>query len=166
MPTDRLRLRVADASDRGAVRAFFTRLSADTIRARYLSPLSSLDGTPGERELDRLLERGSAEHVVVLAVDGTQVRGIAEFVAEDDQGAEIAFVVEDAFQGRGIGRRLVQQLELLARQRGIVAFTGDLAYGNTRAAALLRGTGRRLQMLGGYGALRFRLPLQPQAGGA
>ena len=112
--------------------------------------------------LDRLLERDPAEHVVVLAIGGRQVRGIAEFVTEDDRDAEIAFVVEDAFQGRGIGRRLVHRLEQLARERGIVAFTGDMAYGNTRAAALLRGTGQRLQMLGGNGTLRFRLPLEPR----
>jgi len=161
MPTERLRVRRAHPSDRGELRAFLSRLSPGTVRARYLSQVSRMDGLLGERELDRLLEGGPAEHVVLLAVEGTQVRGVAEFVAEDDRRAEIAFVVEDAFQGRGIARRLVRRLEQLARERGIVAFTGDVAYGNTRATGLLRGTGHRLQMLGGSGGLRFRLPLEP-----
>ena len=41
-------------------------------------------------------------------------------------------------------------------------FTGDVAYGNTSATALLRGTGHRLQMLSGSGALRFRLPSEAE----
>ena len=159
-------MRVAEDGDRGAVRAFLDRLSASTIRARYLSPATRLVGALGDRELKRLMERDAARHVVVLAVDGTDVRGVGEFVTEDVGAAEVAFVVEDAFQGHGIGRRLVRRLDELARERGIRSFTGDVAYGNVRAAALLRGTGRRLQMLSGSGGVRFRLLLEAQAGGA
>ena len=75
------------------------------------------------------------------------------------QRAELALVVEDAFQRCGIGRSLLRQLERLARKRGIRAFTGDMAYGNARMLALLRGTGRGFQTQLGYGSLRFQLPL-------
>ena len=111
MPTECVRLRLAQASDRAALQAFLSRLSPATLHARYLTPVSSMDGLRGDRELDRLLDGDSAAHVVLLALDGEHVRGVAEFVAEDARSAEIAFVVEDAFQGRGIGRRLVRRLE-------------------------------------------------------
>jgi GNAT superfamily N-acetyltransferase len=141
------------------VRAFFDRLSPSTVQARYLSPPRSLAGEAGDPELKRLLDRNAAEHVVVLAVEGREVRGIGEFIDEDAQRAELALVVEDAFQRCGIGRSLLRQLERLARKRGIRAFTGDMAYGNARMLALLRGTGRGLQMQLGYGSLQFQLPL-------
>ena len=156
----RLQFRLARGDDRGAVRAFLDRLSPSTVQARYLSPPRSLAGEAGDPELKRLLDRNAAEHVVVLAVDGPEVRGIGEFIPEHVERAELALVVEDAFQRCGIGRSLLRQLERLARKRGIQAFTGDIAYGNARALALLRGTGRRLQTQFSYGSLQFQLVLE------
>ena len=156
----RLHFRLARPGDRGAVRAFLDRLSPSTVQARYLSPPRSLAGPAGEPELTRLLERNAADHMVVLAVDGSGVRGIGELVAEHERRAELALVVEDAFQGCGIGRSLFRSLEQLALTRGIRAFTGDIAYGNARMLALLRGTGHRLQTQLGYGSLQFRLLLE------
>src|SRR5438132_890417 len=71
-----VRFRVARAGDRSAVRAFLDRLSPSTVQARFLSPARSLTGLLGDHELKRLFDRNEAEHVVVLAVDGTEIRGI------------------------------------------------------------------------------------------
>lgn len=151
-----MHFRQARTSDRSAIRSFFDRLSPATVQARYLSPLG---GLWRDRELRRTLERNEAEHFVVLAVQETEVRGIGEFVAVLDKRADVGLVVEDAFQGRGIGRSLFQSLERLAVERGIRAFTGDVAYGNARAVAILRGTGRKLQIQVSYGTLQFALQL-------
>ena len=157
----RMQLRLAQPGDRVAVRAFLARLSPGTVQARFLSSSMSLAGPSGDRELNRTLERNEAEHVVVLAIDGAEIRGIGEFFRERGDRADLGLVVEDAFQGRGIGRSLFCKLEELALERGIRAFTGDMAYGNARAGALLRGAGRRLRTQAGHGAVRFTLPLEP-----
>jgi GNAT superfamily N-acetyltransferase len=95
--------------------------------------------------------------VVVLAVDGGAVRGIGEFIEERADGAELALVVEDEFQGRSVGAALFRTLRQLALERGIRAFTGDVSYANRRALRLLHGTGRKVETDVGYGSLRFRL---------
>jgi GNAT superfamily N-acetyltransferase len=154
-----MRLRIARARDRLAVRAFLDRLSPATIQGRYLSQHTSLSGLVGDREVARMLDGNAARHVVLLAVQGAEVRGIGEFVGDPVKGAEVSLVVEDAFQGRGVGRRLLRKLEQLALRRGIRAFTGDLAYSNTRMLALLHGSGRRLQLTSTYGSQYFRLQL-------
>jgi GNAT superfamily N-acetyltransferase len=120
----------------------------------------SLAGPVGDRELARMLERNEAEHVVMLAVDGAEIRGIGEFRNEGVDRAGLGLVVEDAFQGRGIGRLLLRTLEQLALERRIRAFTGDMAYGNARAVALLCATGRPLQLRAGGGGVRFALQLE------
>jgi GNAT superfamily N-acetyltransferase len=153
------RVRCAGAGDRAALRAFLDRLSLRTVQARYLSPPVALSGPLADRELERILGRNEAQHTVMLAVDGAAIRGVGEFLAEQVDRAELALVVEDAFQGRGIGRSLLRTLEQLARARGIRAFTGDIAHDNSRAAAMLRRTGRQLQLQVGYGSLRFSLSL-------
>ena len=153
----RLRYRALRASDRAAIVAFFGRLSPETVRARYFSSVR-LSGPFGERELARLFEPAGGAHMVVVATQGTAVRGIAEFVAEDARRGEVAVVVEDAVQGRGVGRCLMSRLRRAALEHGIEVFTGDVAYGNARVTALLRRAGR-LRMQLDYGSVRFSLEL-------
>jgi GNAT superfamily N-acetyltransferase len=155
----RLPLRAGRAADRAAVRAFLHRLSPSTLRTRYLSPHETVAEPWGERELDRLLDPHDGKHMVVLALDGAEVRGIGEYVEERAGEAELALMVEDRFQGRRVGRALMGSLQQLAHARGICAFYGDVAYGNWRMLALLRGAGGALRTEQNYGSLRFQLRL-------
>jgi GNAT superfamily N-acetyltransferase len=154
-----VQLRAALAGDRSALRAFLERLSPTTVQLRYLRPAGKLADTVADLELNRILDARPSDHVVVLAVDGEDVRGVGEFIREQPNQAELALVVEDDFQGHGIGRALFCRLEQLAHDRGIVAFTGDIAHNNQRIIRFLRGTGRALRTYFGYGSLRFDLEL-------
>ncbi|MFN8636161.1 MAG: GNAT family N-acetyltransferase [Chloroflexota bacterium] len=153
-------LRAIQTEDHAAVRAFLDRLSPSTVRSRYLHSSMKLAGPSGEREITRLLADHAGKHVVVLAVDGAEIRGIGELFNLPLERADVGLVVEDGFQGRGIGRDLLQALIQVARKQGIRALTGDMAYGNERAVALLRGTGRQLQLRVGGGGVQFSLLLQ------
>jgi GNAT superfamily N-acetyltransferase len=51
--------------------------------------------------------------------------------------AEIALAVEDCWQGRGIGSRLVRTLAAYARRRGFTTFIAEVMYDNDRVLALL-----------------------------
>lgn len=142
------------------MRAFLHRLSAPTLRARYLGSPGGQPDAWQEGELDRLLDAGSGGHTVLLALDGADVRAVGEFFERPRHAAEVALVVEDAYQGRCMGQSVLRRLELLARARGIRTFTGDVAYGNLAALAVLRGSGRTLHTQIGYGSLRFELLLE------
>src|ERR1044071_8580462 len=106
LPDMAVQLRAALAADRGALRAFLERLSPATVQLRYLRPAGKLQDSVADLELNRILNGSPSDHVVVLAVDGETVRGVGEFIREQQQvgQAELALVVEDAFQGHGIGR--------------------------------------------------------------
>jgi GNAT superfamily N-acetyltransferase len=152
---------MTEAVDRDAVRAFLERLSPSTVKARYLSSWTSFAGPMGDLEVRRLLERSRPDHVVLVARSGGQIRAMGEF-AIDPSGhrAELGLVVEDEFQGRGVGRLLYGRLEQVARRRGVSAFTGDIAHGNERMLRLLRRTGRHLHVRPEYGGLRFTLAFE------
>jgi GNAT superfamily N-acetyltransferase len=152
--------RVASPTDRRAVRAFLERLSPNTIRARYMTAWTTLSAAAAERESRRLLDRDPDRHVVLLVSDGTEVRGIGEFVIEEPGRAELALVVEDAFQRRGIGRQLFRRLEELASRRGIKTFTADVAGSNLPAQNLLHRAGRPIHGQFDAGQLRFTLWLE------
>jgi ribosomal protein S18 acetylase RimI-like enzyme len=126
-----------------------------------LSAWTKLTDVLNDDETRRLLDTHQSR-VVLVAVDGPNVRGIGEFAIHDTaRQAEIALVVEDAFQHRGIGSRLYRALELLACQRGISAFTGDVHVANHRVLAMLQRIGRPLRTQLGFAGVRFVLSLAP-----
>ena len=47
-----------------------------------------------------------------------------------DTTAELAFVVEEDYQGLGIARRLLRHLGIIAREQGITTFTAEVLFQN------------------------------------
>jgi ribosomal protein S18 acetylase RimI-like enzyme len=150
-------VRIAHPKDRRAVLRFLERLSPATVQSRYLSAWSTFSSAAAERETRRLLDRDPDRHVVIVAIDGDEIRGIGEFVVEQPGRAEVALLVEDAFQHRGIGRSLFRRLRELAIRRGISTFTAEVAGSNFRMQELFRRSGIRLHAHFCSGQLRFTL---------
>jgi GNAT superfamily N-acetyltransferase len=147
------------AGDRSAVSAFLQRLSTATTHARYLGP-KLFEGLSLEREVRRL-QPGNRAHTVLIALEDGQARGIGEYFvsAAAADSAEVALMVEDAYQGRGIGTALFMELERHALGRGIRAFTGEVANDNYRVLSMLRSIDRPLAMQLGYGSTHFEMTL-------
>ena len=55
--------------------------------------------------------------------------------------AEVAFAVEDAYQDKGIGTSLIQQLANAARDNGITFFEADVLAGNEQMMDVFRDYG-------------------------
>ena len=140
---DAIVLRPLHHGERSAVLEVFAGLSERSRRLRFLGSKPRLL----EREVDWLDDVGCCGREAVVAVDpanGATV-GIARFVRDSDAPeAEIAFEVVDEWQGRGIGKRLVQELRSLALEQGILRFRALTAHGNLAAASLVRGLGEVL----------------------
>jgi acetyltransferase len=70
--------------------------------------------------------------------DGRETQiAVARYVRTDRESADVAIVVADAWQGRGIGRRLLELLLAAARARGVVRFGGEILAENEPIRALL-----------------------------
>jgi acetyltransferase len=73
---------------------------------------------------------------------GETLLGVARYVSDPDgQAAEFAIVVADAWQGRGIGRRLLGSLVEVARRRGLKKLYGDILGMNRPMLELVRKLG-------------------------
>ena len=73
--------------------------------------------------------------------------------------AEIALTVEDAWQRRGVGRRLVRRLGVLAARRGFDTFVASIHPDNRAALALLRELVPDATVWFSSGEYQARLPL-------
>ena len=133
-------VRRLDHGERSPVLDVFAGLSERSRRLRFLGAKPRLP----ERDLDLLVDVGCCgrEAVVAIEQEHGQPVGIARFVRDAHAPeAEIAFEVVDAWQGRGVGRRLVEDLAALARSQGILRLRATIARGNAPALALVRSLG-------------------------
>ncbi|MGE0878029.1 MAG: GNAT family N-acetyltransferase [Acidimicrobiia bacterium] len=102
--------------------AFHGRLSPETIYFRFFSPRPVLTA----REVERFVTVDFSDRVALVAMLGEDMIGIARYERWPGRDeAEVAFVVEDAHQGRGLGTLMLEYLAAIARRRGITRFTAD-----------------------------------------
>ncbi|HEV2406039.1 MAG TPA: GNAT family N-acetyltransferase [Ktedonobacterales bacterium] len=104
------------------LRAFHRRLSRDAIIYRffrYMPELSEADA----RHFTQI-DYDNRMALVATAGEGAEERivGVARYERNGPDTAEVAFVVEDHWQGHGIATALLHRLAGYARQRGITRF--------------------------------------------
>jgi GNAT superfamily N-acetyltransferase len=112
------------------------RLSPETVYRRFHGPVRWLPPETVHRFVDVDHDRREA----VVAVVGDEVVGIARYdrSPDDDTRADFAVLVEDAWQGYGLGRRLLGEVLELAARRGVRTATASVQADNERTLALLR----------------------------
>ena len=134
-------LRRATESDQQALTAFLRALSRESLHFRFVG-IPAL--TPAN--VGKLLspERGHA--VSLIAESRGQIVGFADFHRDAHRvdRAEAAFVVADAWQGQGIGTRLLESLAAQARAEGIGTLDAYVLDGNDRMFQVFRDSGLRL----------------------
>ena len=134
----RVQVRPIRASDAPALVALHGRLSEGSIYLRYFSPHSRL--SPREIEHATAVDLEGREALVVL--DRDQLIGVGSYERQaGSDAAEVAFEVEDAHQGRGIGTVLFEELAAAARERGIRRFFAQVLPQNRRMLQLFRDVG-------------------------
>ena len=111
------------------------RLSPETVHRRFHAPLRS---PPAGAH--RLVEVDHDLREALVAVVGGEVVGVARYDRSptDPGTADVAVVVEDAWQGVGIGRQLLAELTALAGRRGVRRLTADVQTDNDRMVGLIR----------------------------
>ncbi len=127
-------IRAAAREDAEAVRRLHERSSAATLQRRYLG-----GGAPSEARLARLLEPAGGGRTL-LAIAGGRVVAMANLLAEGDLG-EIAFLVEDDWQRRGLGTALLRRLLTFAERSRFAALVAHTAADNVAMLRTLRRLG-------------------------
>jgi len=110
--------------------------SSETLYRRFMSTRE-----PSAALMNYLFQVDYVEHFVWVLVDGADGPVVADvrFVrdADDPSVAEIAFIVADEYQGRGIGSFLMDALTIAAHVGGVRRFTARVLADNLGMRAIL-----------------------------
>ena len=150
-----LRLRPPRAEDEKALLEFFGGLSEQSLYYRFHG-FPSLD----EKLVDHFVDPDWHEQGHLIGEMEGRVIALASYVRlRDPLTAEVAFVVADAFQRRGIGTRLLERLSVRAAAVGIERFVAEVLPENSQMLRVFEAVGfestRRLE--GGTIEVGFRI---------
>jgi N-acetylglutamate synthase-like GNAT family acetyltransferase len=153
-----LTLRRAAPSDGPAVARMHRRCSLDTVFRRYLTAMPRLSPQLQRRLLDL--------HLTVVAEHGHEVVGLAHLAATEGEPLELALMVEDGWQRRGVGRGLAEVVLRSAEDAGHTSVVACTLPSSTAVHSLVRRIrGGRLApefRRGADGLVRVTLQLSPR----
>ena len=134
-------LRPLRPHDRDIELAFVSGLSPQTRSNRLLGGAKAVT----REYIESLVTVDYSRDMAIAAttmLGGETLIGVARYVLEkNDQSGEFAIVVADAWQGRGIGRRLLAKLVDVARRRGLRTLYGEILATNLPMRELVRKLG-------------------------
>ncbi|MFJ4829059.1 GNAT family N-acetyltransferase [Streptomyces sp. NPDC088747] len=153
-------VRRADAADVEAAKAMHERCSPRTLSMRYHGPVGDAD-----RYLNHLLSPRFGRTLAVQTASG-RVVGLGHLLWDGDE-TEIALLVEDDWQRRGIGAELLGRLVAMAVEAGCESVYAVTQASNTGMVAAMRGLGLPLdyQIEEGTLVITARLDTTPVTSG-
>jgi RimJ/RimL family protein N-acetyltransferase len=141
---DRVAIRAIRPDDRERLVRAFQGLDRRSIYQRFFFHKRELS----EEDLRQLTESDGVRAVVLVAtVDGGEderIVGLGQY-ARRGNVAQVAFAVEEEFQGRGIAGRLLRRLIRIARDNGIRQLEADVLADNGPMLAVFRHAGLPLR---------------------
>ncbi len=112
------------ASDEFAFRNFFYSLQAQSVYHRFFYHKQLFSHKSLQEQWASVDYRRNMSLIGLISVSGHQeIMAIASYAESEDGRAEVAFVVGDGFQGLGIGSRMVEILENIARKNDYKGFS-------------------------------------------
>jgi len=132
--TEGLTIRPLAAADRFALAKLPDRVSSRSAIARFHGAVTSLS----EPLLDHLLDLEAGQREAVVAIDERGIVGVARYARDsaDSDTAEVAILVADEWQHRGVARQMLRLLVAQAIQAGITRFRADMLRENIAARRL------------------------------
>lgn len=138
-------LRPLRPDDRARMADAVRGLDPQTIYTRLFSHRKELT----ESGLDRIMHSDPEREIVLVATadgpGGETIVGGARYIVTAEGRAEVAFTVEEDFQGQGLAGRLFDALADVARARGITVFEADVLAGNPSMLRVFARSGRTVR---------------------
>jgi len=133
-------------TDEPRMRELFYALSQETLYYRFMARMKAI---PRKQIQDFTYIDHRSEVAIVGTIPeahGDELIAIGRYYLDKTTNrAEVAFVVQDRWQGKGIGGVLYRHLANIARRNGIAGFTAEVLAENARMQSVFNNSGHNVR---------------------
>ncbi|MFE7185893.1 bifunctional acetate--CoA ligase family protein/GNAT family N-acetyltransferase [Streptomyces erythrochromogenes] len=162
------RIRPITTEDAGRLVSFYEQVSDESKYYRFFAPYPRLS----DRDVHRFTHHDYVDRVGLAATIGEEFIGTVRYDRIGPDGrpasapadeAEVAFLVQDAHQGRGVASALLEHIGAVARERGIRRFAAEVLPANTKMIKVFTDVGYEQKRSFEDGSVHLTLDLEPTA---
>ncbi|MGV9501437.1 bifunctional acetate--CoA ligase family protein/GNAT family N-acetyltransferase [Streptomyces sp. NPDC003642] len=160
------RIRPITVDDAERLVSFYEQVSDESKYYRFFAPYPRLSAKDVHRFthhdfVDRvgLAATVGGEFIATVRYDRIGPDGTPASVPADE--AEVAFLVQDAHQGRGVASALLEHIAAVARERGIRRFAAEVLPANTKMIKVFTDAGYTQKRSFEDGVVRLEFDLEP-----
>ncbi|MCZ7457550.1 bifunctional acetate--CoA ligase family protein/GNAT family N-acetyltransferase [Streptomyces sp. WMMC940] len=148
--------------------SFYEQVSDESKYYRFFAPYPRLSAKDVHRfthhdYVDRvgLAVTVGGEFIATVRFDRIDAQGLPASAPADE--AEVAFLVQDAHQGRGVASTLLEHIAAVARERGIRRFAAEVLPANNKMIKVFTDAGYTQRRSFEDGSVHLTLDLEPTA---
>ncbi|MEV8526504.1 GNAT family N-acetyltransferase [Streptomyces sp. NPDC052000] len=162
------RIRPITTEDAERLVSFYEQVSDESKYYRFFAPYPRLSA----KDVHRFTHHDYVDRVGLAATVGGEFIATVRFDRINAQGrpasapadeAEVAFLVQDAHQGRGVASTLLEHIAAVARERGIRRFAAEVLPANNKMIKVFTDAGYQQKRSFEDGSVRLTLDLEPTA---
>ncbi|HEU4948940.1 MAG TPA: GNAT family N-acetyltransferase [Kribbella sp.] len=133
-------LRPITPADDELLVSFYARVSEQSKYYRFFAPYPELS----ERDVARFTQVDYKDRLALIVTVGDAMIGVGRYERISPRVAEVAFLIEDAHQGRGLGQLLLEHLAQAAREQGIARFVAEVLPDNRKMITVFTEAGYKV----------------------
>ncbi|MBD0744585.1 bifunctional GNAT family N-acetyltransferase/acetate--CoA ligase family protein [Streptomyces sp. CBMA152] len=162
------RIRPITTADAERLVSFYEQVSDESKYYRFFAPYPRLSA----KDVHRFTHHDYVDRVGLAATVGGEFIATVRFDRINAQGrpasapadeAEVAFLVQDAHQGRGVASALLEHIAEVARERGIRRFAAEVLPANNKMIKVFTDAGYQQKRSFEDGSVHLTLDLEPTA---
>jgi acyl-CoA synthetase (NDP forming)/RimJ/RimL family protein N-acetyltransferase len=151
-------LRPITPEDADGIVGLMERSSDQTRYYRFFGPMRRLS----DKDLHRFTHVDHDSRVAFVVLLGDRLIGVGRYDRyPDTDDAEVAFLIEDAHQRRGLGSVLLEHLGAAARERGITRFVAEVLSQNSQMVRVFLDAGYSAERSYADGVVHLTFPIAP-----
>ncbi|SCE82553.1 MULTISPECIES: bifunctional GNAT family N-acetyltransferase/acetate--CoA ligase family protein [unclassified Streptomyces] len=160
------RIRPITTDDAERLVSFYEQVSDESKYYRFFAPYPKLSA----KDVHRFTHHDFVDRVGLAATIGGEFIATVRFDRVDATGrpasapadeAEVAFLVQDAYQGRGVASALLEHIAAVARERGIRRFGAEVLPHNTKMIKVFTDAGYQQKRSFEDGVVHLTFGLEP-----
>src|SRR5687767_4798521 len=136
---------------------FYSQISPESKYFRFFAPMPTLS----DRDVQRFTNVDYRDRVAFVMTVAGNIIGVGRYDVVEKGQAEVAFLVQDEHQGRGIAQLLLEHLAQAGRERGVERFVAEVLPDNRRMINTFRDAGYRVVSEYDEGVMTLEFPIDP-----